>query len=108
MLPGTSSVPLPYIAYDEHSAFNLALQHHLQRQHEIAQLKVITSNLHAASIHALVSEGYGVGWLPMRLFRSSDSKLMRAGDTHWDVLLKFGYTDGEIIIALTCCIFGQK
>ncbi|CAM3622599.1 HTH-type transcriptional regulator YjiE [Vibrio aerogenes CECT 7868] len=87
-LPGSISDPLPYIAYDDHASLNLALTHHLKRQHDIARLKVITSSLHSASVQALICEGYGVGWLPMKLLRNSQSRLIRAGDSHWDVPLE--------------------
>jgi DNA-binding transcriptional LysR family regulator len=84
-LPGDRRTPLPYISYDDTTFLSKAVHYHIQRQHDIPQLQMISSNLHAVSIKALVDEGYGIGWLPERLI--SDS-LVRAGDERWYVPLE--------------------
>ena len=88
-LPGNRKQPLPYISYDESAFMAPAIQHHLQRQPESAHLQVLTSNLHSASIKAMVKEGYGVGWLPERLVKESIAfkKIAVAGEDMWQVPL---------------------
>ncbi|MEO9656040.1 LysR family transcriptional regulator [Marinomonas sp.] len=88
-LPGNRKQPLPYISYDETAFMAPAIQHHLQRQPELAHLQVLTSNLHSASIKAMVKEGYGIGWLPERLVKESITfnKIAVAGESMWHVPL---------------------
>jgi LysR family transcriptional regulator, hypochlorite-specific transcription factor HypT len=89
-LPGSKKDPIPYISYDDAAFLAPAVSHHLQRQHDIPQLKLLTSNLHSASIKAMIKEGYGLGWLPKRLIQDSlsFSSLAYAGDEHWFVPLE--------------------
>lgn len=89
-LPGTRKQPIPYIAYDDATFLAPAVQHHLQRQHDVPQLQILTSNIHAASIKAMVKEGFGIGWLPKRLVNDSLSfgSLALAGEVNWNVPLE--------------------
>jgi len=89
-LPGSRKQPIPYIAYDDVTFLAPAVQHHLQRQHEVPQLQILASNIHAASIKAMVKEGFGVGWLPKRLVQDSLSygSLALAGAVNWNVPLE--------------------
>lgn len=89
-LPGTRKQPIPYIAYDDATFLAPAVQHHLQRQHEVPQLQILTSNIHAASIKAMVKESFGIGWLPKRLVNDSLNfgSLALAGEVNWNVPLE--------------------
>ncbi|MBJ7549097.1 LysR family transcriptional regulator [Marinomonas ostreistagni] len=89
-LPGSRKQPIPYIAYDDVTFLAPAVQHHLQRQHEVPQLQILASNIHAASIKAMVKEGFGVGWLPKRLVQDSlgYGSLALAGAVNWNVPLE--------------------
>lgn len=89
-LPGTRQKPLPYIAYDDGAFLAPVVSEYLKRQPEMAQLQVQTSDLHAASIKALVKEGFGIGWLPERLVTDSlqFGSLVKAGDTSWHIPLE--------------------
>lgn len=89
-LPGSGKQPIPYISYDEATFLAPAVQHHLQRQHEVPQLQILTSNIHSASIKAMVKEGFGIGWLPKRLVNDSlkFGSLALAGEVNWNVPLE--------------------
>ncbi len=89
-LPGERKRPIPYISYDEATFLAPALSHHLQRQHEVPQLQILTNNLHAASIKAMVKEGFGIGWLPKRLVNDAQNfgSLALAGEPNWNVPLE--------------------
>ncbi|CUB02865.1 LysR family transcriptional regulator [Marinomonas fungiae] len=89
-LPGSRKQPIPYIAYDDATFLAPAVQHHLQRQHEVPQLQILASNIHAASIKAMVKEGFGIGWLPKRLVADSLNygTLTLAGAVNWNVPLE--------------------
>ncbi|GAB3479888.1 LysR family transcriptional regulator [Marinomonas epiphytica] len=88
-LPGTRKQPIPYISYDDEAFMAPAISHHLQRQAEAPHLQLLTTNLHSASIKAMVKEGYGLGWLPERLVKESIAfnKVAIAGDDRWHVPL---------------------
>lgn len=89
-LPGNRKQPIPYIAYDDMTFLAPAVKHHLQRQHEVPQLQILASNIHAASIKAMVKEGFGIGWLPKRLVVDSLNygSLALAGAVNWNVPLE--------------------
>ncbi|MGB2063921.1 HTH-type transcriptional regulator YjiE [Marinomonas gallaica] len=89
-LPGARKQPIPYIAYDDMTFLAPAVQHHLQRQHDVPQLQILASNIHAASIKAMVKEGFGIGWLPKRLVADSLNygSLALAGAVNWNVPLE--------------------
>lgn len=89
-LPGNRRKPLPYIAYYENSFLQPVISHHLQRQRDIPQLQTLTENYHAASVKAMVKEGYGIGWLPERLMLDTlnYSKVVLAGEENWNIPLE--------------------
>jgi LysR family transcriptional regulator, hypochlorite-specific transcription factor HypT len=89
-LPGTKKLPLPYISYDETSFLASAIQYHLQRQHDIAQLNFLTSDMNAVGVAAMVKEGYGLGWLPEQMIRKSldQTTLVLSGDKRWEIPLQ--------------------
>ncbi|WP_106478197.1 LysR family transcriptional regulator [Phytohalomonas tamaricis] len=84
-LPGTASAPLPFIAFHSRSIIAAALETHLTEMPEPAHLKAVNENSHAANVKELVSQGYGIGWLPARVVRPGldDGTLALAGDERW-------------------------
>lgn len=89
-LPGTQKKPLPYIGYEANTFLSAAVAHHLQRQHDIAQLELLTSDINASGVAAMVKEGYGLGWLPQQMVTKSieQGRLVLAGDSLWHIPLQ--------------------
>lgn len=90
ILPGVSKQPLPYISYGEASFLFDAVHYHLQRQSDIPQLELLTSDFNASSIAAMVREGYGIGWLPDSMVNKlrETSILTVAGGANWHIPLQ--------------------
>jgi DNA-binding transcriptional LysR family regulator len=86
-LPSVKNKPLPYISYEDGSFLADAVKYHLQRQHDIAQLEVVTSDFNAVGITAMVKQGFGLGWLPETMVANAleQSRLIVAGDKHWAI-----------------------
>lgn len=86
-LPSVKSHPLPYISYEDGSFLGDAVKYHLQRQHDIAQLDVVTSDFNAVGIAAMVKQGFGLGWLPETMISNAlnQSRLIVAGERHWAI-----------------------
>lgn len=86
-LPSIKKKPLPYIRYEEGSFLADAVDYHLLRQHDIAQLDVVTSDFNAVGIAAMVKQGFGLGWLPESMVKKAldQSRLVIAGDKHWTI-----------------------
>ena len=86
-LPSIKKKPLPYIRYEEGSFLADAVDYHLLRQHDIAQLDVVTSDFNAVGIAAMVKQGFGLGWLPESMVKKAleQSRLVIAGDKHWSI-----------------------
>lgn len=89
-LPGIHKQPLPYIAYETNTFLSAAVAHHLQRQHDIAQLELLTSDVNASGVAAMVKEGYGLGWLPQQMVSKSldQGRLALSGDMLWHIPLQ--------------------
>ena len=88
-LPGNRRQPLPHIAFHPRSLLYAALQARLIGMPQQAQLITLNENIQAINIKELVVQGYGLGWLPLRLAKHSleTGELVRAGDARWDVPL---------------------
>ncbi|MEA1079816.1 LysR family transcriptional regulator [Marinobacter qingdaonensis] len=89
-LPGTAEQPVPLIAYHGRGFLQSAIEAHLGRQKQAANLLPLNENTQSASIKALVKQGFGMGWLPQRMTEKSEQfgSLVRAGDERWDVPLE--------------------
>jgi len=88
-LPGNEKTPLAYISYNDQTALSRAIEQHLHQMPHPPHLLVVNENAQATSVKAMISEGYGVGWLPARLLAaSSDQRLVHAGDETWHIPLQ--------------------
>ncbi|MEH6824132.1 MAG: LysR family transcriptional regulator [Motiliproteus sp.] len=88
-LPGLDHAPLPYISYNSNTFLNPVITDHLRRIKELPQLLQVTQNSQAISVKAMISQGYGVGWLPQRLLQhGGEQGLVRAGDDSWTIDLE--------------------
>ncbi|MGX9419486.1 LysR family transcriptional regulator [Vibrio sp. RC27] len=89
-LPGVKKSPQPYISYEQGSFLADAVTYHLQRQHDIAQLEVVTSDFNAVGIAALVKQGFGLGWLPETMVSNAleQSRLIVAGEHQWAISMQ--------------------
>ncbi|WP_346798637.1 LysR family transcriptional regulator [Halomonas sp. Bachu 37] len=86
-LPGSRTQPVPWLAYPKRGLLGSAIKTHLSRLSHATYLTAQSENLYAAGIKELVSLGYGMSWLPERTVQAelADGKLVRAGDSRWDV-----------------------
>lgn len=89
-LPGTKRHPIPYIGYQKSSFLAPVVQQHLQQMNTPPHLLHMNENAQAVSVKAMVKEGFGLGWLPMRLLNDSlhYKTLALAGDQHWSIPLE--------------------
>ncbi|MFT5720071.1 MAG: DNA-binding transcriptional LysR family regulator [Motiliproteus sp.] len=88
-LPGLEHAPLPYIGYNSSSFLNPVIADHLRRSAVPPQLLQVTQNSQAISIKAMITQGYGVGWLPQRLWEyGGEQGLVKAGDETWSIDLE--------------------
>jgi DNA-binding transcriptional LysR family regulator len=89
-LPGSTDQPLPLIAYHNRGFLQSAIEAHVSRQPETANLLPLNENTQSAGVKALIKQGFGMGWLPGRMTEKSEhyGSLVRAGDHRWDVALK--------------------
>ncbi|MFT6915053.1 MAG: DNA-binding transcriptional LysR family regulator [Motiliproteus sp.] len=88
-LPGLEHAPLPYIGYNSNSFLSPVIADHLRQSAETPQLLQVTQNSQAISIKAMITQGYGVGWLPQRLLEyGGEQGLVRAGDASWSIDLE--------------------
>lgn len=84
MLPGSDAAPLPYIGYSEQTFLQLALSAGFRARPGLPHLITVNENTQAASVKAMVAEGYGLGWLPARLLATQGAQgLVPAGDESW-------------------------
>ena len=90
VLPGMKSQPLPYIGYYESSFMRSVLDHYLQQHAEPPQLVTMNENVHSVSVKAMIKEGFGFGWVPQRLVKTSleHGSLSIAGSDDWQVPLQ--------------------
>lgn len=88
-LPGTRRQPQPLIAFHPRGLMAAALEAHLHRQSEPVYLTTLNESVQATNIRELVTQGYGLGWIPHRSVRTAmqNGELVRAGDARWDVPL---------------------
>ncbi|WP_110665288.1 LysR family transcriptional regulator [Salinicola halophilus] len=88
-LPGTPNRPLPYIAYHPSGLIAATLREHFEHLSEKVHLAALNENVQTSNIRELVTQGYGLGWLPQRTIDRllERGKLIRAGDSRWDVAL---------------------
>ena len=89
-LPGSKRKPIPYIGYYDNSFLHPVIQHHLQRQRDIAQLQTLNENNHSISVKAMIKEGFGIGWVPARLMADTleYKKVVLAGEKEWNIPLE--------------------
>lgn len=89
LLPGLDSAPLPYIGYNSSTFLYPVIADHLRRVAEPPYLLQVNQNSQAVSVKAMISQGYGVGWLPQRLLQQGgDQGLISAGDEQWSIELE--------------------
>ncbi|WP_158773781.1 LysR family transcriptional regulator [Cobetia sp. L2A1] len=88
-LPGTRRSPLPFISPHPRAVIATTLTAHLAQIPVQAHLTTMNENIQASNIKELVMQGYGIGWLPLRLaeVEIASGQLVRAGDARWDVPL---------------------
>ncbi|MGP4845778.1 LysR family transcriptional regulator [Marinobacter sp. 1Y8] len=89
-LPGTEEQPVPVIAYHHRGFMSSAIMGKLNQTSPQAYLLPLNENSQSSSIKALVKQGFGMGWLPLRMSEKSEQfgKLQRAGDERWDVTVE--------------------
>lgn len=87
VLPGQKTRPLPYIGYYENSSMRAVLDNFMQQQPSAPQLITMNENVHSVSVKAMIKEGFGFGWVPKRLVKSSleHGSLSIAGSDQWQV-----------------------
>lgn len=97
-LPGSAAAPLPFIALHSRSIMAATLDAHLAAMPERSHLKAVNETSHAVNVKELVTQGYGVGWLPSRVARAGldDGTLALAGDESWTVPLHLRLYRAEI------------
>lgn len=90
VLPGSPEQPLPLIAYHSRGFLQSAIEGHIARQSDTANLLPLNENTQSSGVKALIKQGFGMGWLPSRMTEKSEQygSLARAGDKRWDVPLK--------------------
>lgn len=89
LLPGLDGAPLPYIGYNSSTFLYPTIADHLRRVIEPPFLLQVNQNSQAVSVQAMISQGYGVGWLPQRLLQlSGDRGLVSAGGEQWSIELE--------------------
>ncbi len=89
LLPGLDNASLPYIGYNSSTFLYPVIADHLRRVAEPPYLLQVNQNSQAVSVKAMISQGYGVGWLPQRLLQQGgDQGLVSAGSEQWAVELE--------------------
>ncbi|WP_148254000.1 LysR family transcriptional regulator [Aidingimonas lacisalsi] len=89
-LPGSRRHPQAWIAYHPRGLLRAAVRGHLGRMGESTHLTVLNETIQTTNVKELVTLGYGMGWLPLRIVQSAleQGNLVRAGDEHWDIPLQ--------------------
>ncbi|SFH73046.1 LysR family transcriptional regulator [Modicisalibacter xianhensis] len=89
-LPGQRRQPLPYIAYHPRGLLHAVLEARLAQASQEVHLMKLNENVQTANIKELVTQGYGIGWLPLRTAQRSlaSGELVHAGDERWNVPLE--------------------
>ena len=86
-LPGSSTTPLPYVAYVHDSIFGQAVDQLIQDKFHTCFLSRRYENAYSHTLKSMVREGLGLAWLPEStvLPEFERGRLCRAGDKHWDI-----------------------
>lgn len=86
-LPGTSTTPLPYVAYVHDSIFGQAVDQMIQDKFHTCFLSRRYENAYSHTLKSMVREGLGLAWLPESTVQQDFDRglLCRAGDEHWDI-----------------------
>lgn len=88
-LPGSEREPLPYIGYNTTTFLSPVVADHLRKVEPQPHLLQVNLSSQATSVMAMISQGYGVGWLPQRLLQQGGLKgLVNAGDARWEIELE--------------------
>lgn len=88
-LPGSDAAPLPYIGYNDSTFLYPVIADHLRKIEQLPHLLQVNQNSQAISVKAMISQGYGVGWLPQRLLlQGGEQGLVAAGDDSWAIDLE--------------------
>jgi DNA-binding transcriptional LysR family regulator len=77
---------LPYLAYSAESGLGRIVQAHRFGDRATGLRPVFSAHL-AASLLGMARDGWGIAWLPLSLAERelADGRLLRAGDTEWEV-----------------------
>ena len=77
---------LPYLTYSAESGLGRIVQAHRFGERARGLRPVFSAHL-AASLLGMARDGWGIAWLPLSLAACdlADGRLVRAGDTEWDV-----------------------
>ncbi len=86
-LPGSSTSPLPYVAYVHESIFGQAVDNLIQDDDHTCFLSRRYENAYSHTLQSMVREGLGLAWLPKSIVKMDfkNKSLCRAGDEHWDI-----------------------
>ncbi|WP_425097951.1 LysR family transcriptional regulator [Tropicibacter sp. S64] len=85
-LPGKDKTRVPLISYGSASVLRPIVDDLLERHEGTAHTLLVSSNALSSSVKALISEGFGLGWLPRRFCdRELDGgTLVPAGDARFE------------------------
>ena len=86
-LPGSTTQPLPYVAYAHDSIFGKAVDHLITSKSHTCFLQRRFENAYSHTLKSMVREGLGLAWLPESSIVSDleEGSLRRAGDEHWNI-----------------------
>ncbi|GJE59027.1 LysR family transcriptional regulator [Methylobacterium trifolii] len=84
-LPGTSNMPVPYLAYSQASGLGRILAACQRREHTHT-VTALTSHL-AATLMTMARNGHGIAWLPQTIASEDLARrhLVRAGPEQFDI-----------------------
>ncbi|MFW2543116.1 LysR family transcriptional regulator [Primorskyibacter sp. 2E107] len=85
-LPGQEKARVPLISYGSASVLRPIVDDLLARHEGTANTLLVSSNALSSSVKALISEGFGLGWLPRRFCEAdlSSGALVKAGDSRFE------------------------
>ncbi len=80
---------VPLLTYNASSAFRPVVDALLHIHPKVPKTLSVSQNALANSVKALISEGFGLGWLPLRMCASelASGELVRAGGPSWEAEL---------------------
>lgn len=87
MMPGSSTQPLPYVAFAHDSLFGKAVDQLIRGKTHTCFLQRRFENVYSHTLKSMAREGLGLAWLPESAILPDLQKgtLVRAGDKHWDI-----------------------